>query len=51
MATETGTTKKKRAKRVKTGRAHDARTGEYTTKKFAKKHPGKVVEESKKVTE
>ncbi len=45
------TTKKKRTKRVKTGRAHDARSGKYVTKKFGEKHPGRVVEESKKAEE
>jgi len=41
------TKKKKRKKRVKTGRAHDARTGKYVTKEFAAKRPGRVVAESK----
>lgn len=41
--------KKKRTKRVKTGRAHDARTGQYVTKKKAQKHPGRVVEETRVV--
>ena len=41
--------RKKRDKRKKTGRAHDASSGKYVSQEFAAAHPEQVVEETEKV--
>jgi hypothetical protein len=43
--------RKRRATRRKTGRAHDATSGEYVTEEYARANPEKVVEETRLVEE